>query len=191
MEIPTQKQQKVYFNKRVIMLGTFHTCMIFYGSMDYIMADSVIQCLLELTYAEYSVPQIFLGKAFARATRAFLITAGVSSCNVHNINFDLNVDDESFVLKFHEALNEREELSKFAKIMDEIIAKKIVSNDLTMLYDHIISIQEKLEHSKENLHENKTAKSWLIYIKMVTILCKFTNTQRRGNWFLDLEAISE
>ena len=158
MGVPTQKQQKCSFNKMVIMLGTFHTCMIFYDSMNYIMADSGIQSLLELTYAKHTVPHIFWGKAFARATRALLITAGVSSCNVHNINFDLNVDGESFALKFHEALNEREKLSKFAKIMDEILTKKIASNDLTMLYDHIISIQEKLEHSKENLYENKTAK---------------------------------
>ena len=30
--------------------------------------------------------------------------------------------------------------------MDEIPTKKIASDDLTMLHDHIISIQDKLEH---------------------------------------------
>ena len=42
--------------------------------------------------------------------------------------------------------------------MDETLTKKIASIDLIMLLDHIISIQEKLEHYKENLHENKTIK---------------------------------
>ena len=82
-----------------------------------------------------------------------------------------------------------EDLSKFARIMDEILTK-IVSDDLTMLHDHIISIHEKLEHHKENLHENKTAKLWLTYIEMVNIVCKITQALRTSNWLLYLEAIS-
>ena len=75
--------------------------------------------------------------------------------------------------------------------MDEILTKKIASDDLTMLHDHIISIQGKLEHYKENLNENKTAKLWLMYIEMINIVCKITKAQRTGNWLLHLEAISE
>ena len=75
--------------------------------------------------------------------------------------------------------------------MDESLTKKIASDDLAMLHDHIISIQEKLEHDKENLHENKNAKLWLTYTEMVNIVCKITKVQRTGNWILYVEAISE
>ena len=132
-----------------------------------------------LIYAKHTVPHILSGGAFAHATRAHLITAGVLSAlligNVHNIDFDLNVDNKNFASKFHEALNGKEELSKLDKIMDKILTKKIASDDLTMLHDPIISIQEKLKHHKENLHENKTAKLWLTYIEMVNIVCKITS----------------
>jgi len=94
-------------------------------------------------------------------------------------------------MKFHEALNGNEELLTFARIMDAILTKKIASDDLTTLNDHITSIQEKLENYKENLNENETAKLWLMYIEMVNIVCKITKAQRTGNWSLHLEAISE
>ena len=64
--------------------------------------------------------------------------------NVRNNDFSLNVDAEYFAMKFHETLNGKEKLSKLAKIMDEILTKKIASDDLTMLHDHIINILEKL-----------------------------------------------
>ena len=64
--------------------------------------------------------------------------------------------------------------------MDEILTKKITSDDLTLSHVHIISIQEKLEHDEENVHENRTAKLW-----------KITKAQRTGNWLLHPEAISE
>ena len=127
MEITIHEQQKGFFNKIVILLGTFHTCMSFYGLIGYIMAGSGIQFLLELIYAEHTVRHILSGKAFARATQAHLITPGVLSAfligNVHNINFNVNVDDKNFASKFHEALNGKEELSKLPKIMDEILTE--------------------------------------------------------------------
>ena len=128
------------------MLGTFHIYLSFYGSISYIMAGSGIQPLLKLIYAEDTVPHILFGKA--RATQAHLITTGVLSAlhigNVCNNDFSLNVDAEYFAMKFHETLNVKEELSKLARVMDEVLTKKIASDDLTMLHDHIINILEKL-----------------------------------------------
>ena len=67
------------------------------------MAGSGIQSLLELIYAEYTDPNILSSKAFPHATRAPLITAAVLSAlligNVHNIDFDLNVDNQNFAIK--------------------------------------------------------------------------------------------
>ena len=169
--------------------------MSFYGSIGYIMAGYGCQSLLNLIYIEYTVPYILSGKVFAYVTRAHLIAAGVLPAllngNVHNIDFDLNVNDENFATKLHETLNGKGDLSKLARIMDEILTKKIASDNLTMLHEHIISSQEKLEHYKENLGENKTAKLWLTCIELVNIVCKITKSWRTGNWLLRLEVISE
>ena len=109
--------------------------------------------------------------------------------NIHNIDFDLNVDNTYFAVKFHEALNGKEELSKLARIMDEILTKKIASDDLTVLNDHVISIQEKLEHYKENFHQSKTAKFWLTYIEMVNIPCKITKAREQVTGFFILKQV--
>lgn len=107
----------------------------------------------------------------ARATRAHLITACVISAlfiaNLHNIDFDLNVDCEDFVSKFYEALNGNNYLSYFANIMDYILI-------IQQCYGHVNNIHGKLEYFKDNLNKNKAAKHWLMYIETINILCKFT-----------------
>ena len=86
----------------VLMLGTFHTYMSFYGSIGYIMTNSGLQSMLELIYAERTVPHILSGKAFARATRAHMITTGVLNAilttNAYEIdvNFDIENDNYNF-----------------------------------------------------------------------------------------------
>ena len=82
-------------------------------------------------------------------------------------------------------------MPKLVRIMDEILKRKTSSDDLTMLNANIICIQEKLEYYKENIHENKTAKPWLAFTEMVNIVCKITKVQRKSNWLLYLEPISE
>lgn len=89
----------------------------------------------------------------------------------------------NFATKFHEALNEKEELPKLVRTMN--------ANDLTVLHDHIISIQEQLEHYKEDLHENKTAKLLLIGTEMINIVCKTTKAKTTDYWLLQFESISE
>ena len=131
MEIKTYKQKNGSFNKMVLMLGTFHTCMSFYGSISYIMAGSGINSLLKHIYAKHTILHIISSQAFTQATRAHLITAGVLStlliANVLNININLNVDNVDFASKFHEALNGNDELSSLANMMDDILSEKIAS----------------------------------------------------------------
>ena len=114
-----------------MMLGTFHPCMSFYGSIGYIMVSSGIQSLLEIIYAEHTVPHILSGKTFSSETRYHLITADMLYAlligNIRNIIFELNVDEENFASEFHEARNRKTELSIFARRMDEILTKKIIS----------------------------------------------------------------
>ena len=85
-----------------------------------------------------------MGKALVHTPRTHLIKASVLSAlligYVHNINFDLNVDNENFATKLHEAVNGKEEQLKLTIIMVEFLTKKISLGDLTMLRHHI---QEK------------------------------------------------
>ena len=101
------------------------------------MVCSGILSLLEVIYAEHTVPHFLSGKVHSVcATRVHLITAAVFSGlligNIHDIDFNLNVDGENFATKFHKALIGKKKLSKLARIMDEILTKKIVSIDLTI-----------------------------------------------------------
>lgn len=80
------------------MLRTFHKCIIFYGSIGYIMAGSFFKSLLQRIYAKHTAANILSGKTFARAIRLHVITYSLSALlirNIFNIGFDLNVDDES------------------------------------------------------------------------------------------------
>lgn len=82
----------------IFMLRAFHKCMIFYGSIGYIMAGSFFKSLLHRIYAKHTAVNILSGKTFARATRVHVITDLLSALlirNIFNIGFDLNVDDES------------------------------------------------------------------------------------------------
>ena len=82
--------------------------MSFYGSIGHLMAGSGLQSLFELIYAENTVPHIFSGKAFSRATRGHLITTGtlyaLLMLKVNNIDFDTDAEDDEFLAKLHETL---------------------------------------------------------------------------------------
>ena len=92
------------------------------------MTGSGITSLLEQIYIKHTVPHILLSKAFARATRAHLIIAGVLSAlliaNLCNNDFNLNVNSRNFASKFHKALNTSDKLASSASKMDYILIKK-------------------------------------------------------------------
>ena len=60
-----------------------------------------------------------------------------------------------------------------------------------MLHEHIINIQEQLEHYKEDLNENKTEKLLLTGTEMINIVCNTTKAKTTGYQLLQFEAISE
>ena len=49
-----------------------------------------------------------------------------------------------------------------------------------MLHDHIINIQEQLEHYKEDFNENKTEKLLLTGTEMINIVCNTTKAKTTG-----------
>ena len=59
----------------VVRLGGFHLLLSFLGTIGYIMADSGLQQLLSVVYAENSVVHILNGHAYARAIRAHMLVS--------------------------------------------------------------------------------------------------------------------
>lgn len=61
-----------------------------------------------MSYDEHTVPHVLSDKAFPGAARAHQITScllfSLLNSKVHNIDFNLTVNDENFATKFHEPL---------------------------------------------------------------------------------------
>ena len=67
--------------------------------------------------------------------------------------------------------------------MDEILTKKIALDDLTMLHDNITSIQETLEHNKENIYEKKLQNSGLQILKWLTLCARLQRYREQVTGF--------
>ena len=128
MEIKTHEELNNSFKDFVLILGPFHSSMSFYGSIGHLMVGSGLQSILELIYAEHTVPHMLSGKAYSRATRGHLITAGALSAilmlKIHDIEIDVDTDNDSFLNKFHNAMGENDFFLTLANLLDDVLAEK-------------------------------------------------------------------
>ena len=76
MKIQASLQPYNPIRKCVIRLGDFHRSMSFLGAIGHLMEGSSLSSVVELIYAELTVPRILNGKEVSRATRAHLIIYG-------------------------------------------------------------------------------------------------------------------
>ena len=104
-------------------------------------------------------------------------------------NIDIDVDDDDFMPKFHEALDQNDFLETLANVLHDILSEKI-AGDISRLEEHTADVSGKLQSFKNNLKDNKTAKLWVMYLEVINRVCKLTKAQTTGNWLLHLEAIS-
>ena len=134
------------------------------------------------------------GKAYSRATRGHLITAGALSAvlmlKIHDIEIDVDIDDDDFQEQFHNAMSNNHCLLTLANFLDDVLAEKVTCNNISF-QEYMISVSLRLREFEELHKENMTLKLWLMYIEMISIVCKFIKAQRTGNWLLHLEAVSE
>ena len=77
LEIQMSEDDSSCIKHIVLLLGGFHTCMSFLGSIGHLMTGSGLQSIMELIYADHTVPHMLSGKAIARAIRGHLILSGV------------------------------------------------------------------------------------------------------------------
>ena len=191
MEIKSHEGIDGKFKDIVLILGNFHTCMSFYGSIGHLMTGSGLQSVYELIYAEHTVPHMLNGKAYSRATRVHLITSGVlSSLMIMKSNGIVLDVDEHFMEIFHRTMNENNNLSTLSNMLEKAL-DDITTLDDVLLAQNVLEMPTKVKKIENEHTQNKTARLWLMYIEMVTIACKLVKAERLGSWMLHREATSE
>ena len=171
--------------------------MSFLSSIGHLMAGSGIKELFEMIklYARKAVKQIMSGKAISRAVCAHLLldavlnglllyksmdvplpcAAGVeqddaeSSDKTPCTNSDLKAADSLY-----------DELIAMTKDADEVANDKAIASIQAIRYGHM-----------DTLAKEPTSILWIQYLDMIRILRNFFTAERLGNWYLDLEAVSE
>lgn len=155
----------------VVRLGGFHLLMSFLGSVGFIMADSGLAELWSTVYASASVPHMLSGHAYARAIRAHCITFSALSMIILE---EVDIQQES----------------------REYISAMLIGMENTMTYQNLledVTIEQLkmqfVEATKSLREKGKTAKLWLQYLELVTIMIHFIQSERTGDWNLHLSCI--
>lgn len=154
----------------IVRLGGFHILLSFLGAIGYIMSGSGLEDLLKIIYAENSVDKILSGHAYSRAVRAhFLVHASLAKRIMETIDFqDI----------------EREEVERLLLTSDRTVVLTAGENDA------VKEVVRKFEAAVNRTEQNgPTAKLWVQYFRMVTLVKHFIEAERSGDWDLHLNAI--
>lgn len=161
------------FKNVLVRLGGFHLLMSFMGAIGYIMSGSGLKELWCTGYAAISTEKMLTGHSYARAVRAHFL----SRCALFNIiikTIELSVEEE---LDIEETLNNYTDgnLQRFAP-----------ENNLFEKYHKQLAIAlDKLEE------RGPTAKLWVSYFRMTTLIAHFIEAERSGNWELHILTIKK
>ena len=176
----------------VLRLGGLHTQMSFLGSIGHLMTGSGLQELFELVYAENTVKHMLSGKAIARAIRAhFLVDAAVNAillAKAYNLPLSHVTKDEQLNTDAEESFPQNEDMKEAQGLLKGLL-------DGTETLDNVLSsepvtrIDQRINHVKDGIVDNRTAKLWIQFLQMVKILQLFIKAERTGNWVLHLDAV--
>ncbi|KYN08445.1 hypothetical protein ALC62_00577 [Cyphomyrmex costatus] len=155
-----------------IRLGGFHLLMSFMGSIGYVMQGSGLEQIFYNIYAENCVQKIMCGHAYSRAVRAHILTQlALTKIIMENINFTDEV---------------RNEMDYFIDIFNRATVLTADENSA------VKSVAKKFKDALILLENNgPTAKLWVQYCRMVTLLKQFIEAERSGNWALHLKTIQK
>lgn len=158
----------------VIRSGGFHLLMSFLGCVGHVMAGSGLQELLSSTglYARNSIQHMLTGHAYARSIRAhFLVHTSLSQKIWKEV--DLTTSEQATMDKviqlFSEVLPSYKQLENNLKLID--ISSKF-SKTITFLAS-----------------KGPTAKLWIEYFKMISLIKTFIRAERSGDWNLHLACV--
>lgn len=157
----------------VVRLDGFHLLMSFMGSIGMIMSGSGIEELFKLIYAENCVEKILAGHAYARAVRAHILSHSALTTIVLD---SLELDEK-----------ERDELDYYAEDVFNrpAIMTAANNNGVKSIYDKFAKELVAIES------RGPTAKLWVQYHRMVSLVKNFLEAERSGNWELHLDTIQK
>ena len=173
----------------VLRLGGFHTEMSFLGCIGHLMAASGLQKLLELIYAPNAVVHMLTGKAVARA----LIVDAALNALVLAKTFNVPLpgsEDETTENVIQTATSSTTEVDEAAALYEKLVQGSMTADQVCQEYV-MTRINDSLQREVNSLKSSRTATLWLQYMDMVSILRKYIQAERTGNWELHLQAVFE
>ena len=176
----------------VLRLGGLHTQMSLLGSIGHLMTGSGLQELFELVYAENTVKHMLSGKAIARAIRAhFLVDAALNAILLAKA-YDLPVshvtEDDQPNTDAEESFPQNEDLKEAQGLLKGLLDGTETLNNV-LSSESMTRIAQRINHVKDAMVDQRTAKLWIQYLDMVKILQLFIKAERTGNWELHLDAV--
>lgn len=156
----------------VLRLGGFHLLMSYMGTLGTIMAGSGLKELLSTVYAENSIEKMMNGHAYSRAVRA------------HNLVH----------LVLGKLIWETVQLTEDEKnMMENVLIDLETCIVLTIEENEEFEIiNRKFREAMHNLESHgPTAKLWMQYFRMVTLIKQFIEAERRGNWHFHLACVQK
>lgn len=144
--------------------------MSFLGSIGYIMSGSGLEDLFKLIFAPNSVEKIMFGHAYSRAVRAhFLTHLSLAKIILDFIDF---TDDE------------RDEIDFILSDAEKCVI--LTADEIQQVQTASAKFAEELQKLEKR---SPTAKLWVQYFRMVTLVKRFIQAERSGNWTLHLDTV--
>lgn len=156
-----------------VRLGGFHLLTSFMGDIGYIMDGSGLQDLFSGAYScgvIASTKKMLTGHAYSRALRAHIL--------VHLALAKIVLSTIIFSEKEHSEINDILSDVGSTNFSENIEASSVISS--------IINIFSKILRELET-----TAKLWIQYFHMITLVKQFIQAERSGNWHLHLQCVQE
>jgi len=158
-------------NNVIVRLGAFHLLMSFLGCIGFIMAGSGLKDILSLIYATNTVDKMLSGHAYARAIRGhFLMHEALGRIISHEIT-DITEEEKKIIIELFS--------SSASLTVDDILKE-----------DAVRRVSEKFQNTvTELVNRGPTARLWLQYFQMVTLVKHLIKADPSRNWLLHLHCV--
>lgn len=179
------KQPETY-KSCIIMLGIFHTLMMFLGIFGKRFGDGGYRDLLVQSevIAEGSVDRVLTGKMYNRSVRAVKLTfEALNRILIDMFEQDLDAKPETTEM----LASVREEISTFTTDINNESFETLAVNQ------HFQAYRSRFDEFLENMKTNNgdLAQYWMSFLEMAQILLNVIFATRSGNWVLLLESLKD
>lgn len=157
-----------------VRLGGFHLIMSFMGAIGKIMSGSGLENAWATIYAEGSIPAMLLGKSYGRAIRAHLLT----NLSLVKIVLDTLDQDEGIFSETRNFLDEVLDYIDRTEVLNSVKEESFVQFS-TLFEKKLLEFEQR----------GPTAKLWVQYIRMTSLLKQFIEAERTGNWDLHVTTV--